>query len=211
MVTDAGPAVLAVDEGLRYGPLKAGYHGGGSAQEVVVPVVVRLPDEATNPLGLPLLAPQTPTWWSMAESSTGALSAVAPAPVVSVKGRVAAQSGPTLFDEDPGDSTPSGPTLGALVVANSVYGDQRKLLSRLPIRDIQVSALLDALARAAGQRLPRVVVASTLGVPAFRVDGALSQIRQLLNVEGYEVIGLDPDGQTVVLDERLLREQFEVP
>lgn len=211
VLTDTGRAVLAVDEGLRYGPLKAGYHGGGSAQEVVVPVVVLLPDDATNPLGLPLLAPQTPTWWSMAESSTGALSAVAPAPVVSVKGRVAAQSGPTLFDEDPGDSTPSGPTLGALVVANSVYGDQRKLLSRLPIRDIQVSALLDALARAAGQRLPRVVVASTLGVPAFRVDGALSQIRQLLNVEGYEVIGLDPDGQTVVLDERLLREQFEVP
>ena len=53
-------------------------------------------------------------------------------------------------------------------------------------------------------------MAATLAVPAFRLDGALSQVRQLLNIEGYNVVGVDPDGQTVVLDVPLLRDQFEV-
>ncbi len=38
-----GRAVLAVDETLRYGPLKAGYHGGAAPAEAVVPVVVLVP------------------------------------------------------------------------------------------------------------------------------------------------------------------------
>ena len=37
-----GRAVLAVDEHLRYGPLKAGYHGGAAPAEAVVPVAVTL-------------------------------------------------------------------------------------------------------------------------------------------------------------------------
>ncbi len=38
-----GRAVLAVNEHLRYGPLKAGYHGGGAPAEAVVPVAVLVP------------------------------------------------------------------------------------------------------------------------------------------------------------------------
>jgi len=40
--------------------------------------------------------------------------------------------------------------------------------------------------------------------------GAVVQVQQLLNVEGYAVLRLDVDGSTLVLDEALLREQFEV-
>jgi hypothetical protein len=217
VLTDDHRAVLAVSEGLRYGPLKAGYHGGASAQEVVVPVVVLLPDEQTNDLGLPLLAPQEPMWWSTAEAVAPAASSLGNGlsgiPARAVKGRPALEQGPTLFDEPVGaDGTDAAApqSLGAKVVASEVYASQRKVLSRLPIRDEQVRALVDALAKSAGQRLPRTAVASTLGVPAFRVDGALSQVRQLLNVEGYNVVGVDADGQTIVLDTRLLGDQFEV-
>jgi len=35
-------------------------------------------------------------------------------------------------------------------------------------------------------------------------------LQRVLNVEGYQVLGLDPDGSTAVLDEDLLREQFGV-
>jgi len=120
--------------------------------------------------------------------------------------------GPTLFDDPQPTAAEAAPvvSLGAQVVASEVYAAQRQVLSRLPIRDDQVAALLDALAAAAGQRLPRTVVAATLAVPAFRLDGALSQVRQLLNIEGYNVVGVDLDGQTVVLDVPLLRDQFEV-
>ncbi|MEO7070036.1 MAG: hypothetical protein ABI131_06035, partial [Nostocoides sp.] len=204
------------DEGLRYGPLKAGYHGGASAAEVVVPVLVLLPDEATNPLDLPALPPQTPTWWSMADSSAPAaaatLSDLSGIRTLAGKGRAAVDPGPTLFDDPQTPETDAVATdsLGATVVASDIYAAQRKVLSRLSIGDEQVQSLVDALSNAAGQRLPRPVVAATLGVPTFRVDGALSQVRQLLNIEGYNVVGVDPDGQTVVLDMRLLRDQFEV-
>lgn len=58
-----GRAVLAVDEGLRYGPLKAGYHGGASPAEVIVPVAVLVPGGVPEGTGLRLAPPQEPPWW----------------------------------------------------------------------------------------------------------------------------------------------------
>ena len=58
-----GRAVLAVDERLRYGPLKAGYHGGGSPAEAVVPLVVLVSGAAPEGTGLELAPPQEPAWW----------------------------------------------------------------------------------------------------------------------------------------------------
>ena len=57
-----GRAVLAVDEHLRYGPLKAGYHGGGAPAEAVVPVAVLVPARF----------PTEPTWpWRRRSSRPG--------------------------------------------------------------------------------------------------------------------------------------------
>lgn len=216
VLTDDHRAVLAVDDELRYGPLKAGYHGGASAREVVVPVIVLLPDEQTNPLDLPLLAPQTPRWWwSIAEASIDDDVTVVSSPRKPSKNDVPPEL--TLFGDDSADAAATTPTpksastsLGQTIVATETYESQRDAQPRLAIRDAQVVALVDALVTAAGHRLPRPVVATTLGVPAVRVDGALTQARQLLNLEGYDVVGLDPDGHTVVLDLPLLREQFGV-
>jgi len=36
----------------------------------------------------------------------------------------------------------------------------------------------------------------------------MAALKRLLNIEGYAVVSLDPDGATVVLDVALLREQF---
>jgi len=57
-------AVLAVDERIRYGPLKAGYHGGGSPAEAVVPVAVLLPGGVPDGTQLHLAPPQEPAWWA---------------------------------------------------------------------------------------------------------------------------------------------------
>ena len=51
-------AVLAVDERLRYGPLKAGYHGGGAPAEAVVPVAVFVPGTIPGEADLHLAPPQ---------------------------------------------------------------------------------------------------------------------------------------------------------
>jgi hypothetical protein len=58
-----GTAVLAVDENLRYGPVKAGYHGGGSPAEAIVPVAVLVPGAVPEDADLVLAPPQEPAWW----------------------------------------------------------------------------------------------------------------------------------------------------
>jgi hypothetical protein len=58
-----GSAVLAVDENLRYGPIKAGYHGGGAPAEAIVPVVVLVPGAVPEGADLLLAPPQEPAWW----------------------------------------------------------------------------------------------------------------------------------------------------
>ena len=121
--------------------------------------------------------------------------------------------GPTLFDERPaavqGVATPA--TLGAQVVASEVYASQRKVAGRLIVADHQVAALRRCTCsqrqRAQTDSHRRGVGPRGASDPAAR---ALGQVQQLLNVEGYPVVGLDPDGQTVVLDAALLREQFGV-
>ncbi|MBX6721610.1 MAG: BREX-2 system phosphatase PglZ, partial [Dactylosporangium sp.] len=198
-----GDAVLAVDEGLRYGPLKAGYHGGASPAEVVVPVSVLAPGEA--PPGWRLAPPQSPGWWRspVSEAATpSAPVALSPQPSpLSSRG----QEPPTLFDAE---TEPR--RLEGAVLASAVYREQRRRASRTAVTDEQVGDLLAALLAAPDHRLDAESAAAALGVAAIQLSGALSQVQRLLNVEQYPVLSRDADGKTLVLDVDLLCEQFEV-
>lgn len=227
-----GRAVLAVDELLRYGPIKAGYHGGGNPAEVVVPVAFLVPGAV--PEGVDLLAlapPQEPAWWD-GPATVGAVPAVpvgvrepAPAAAAQAKGRgrqPVPDGSPTLFDvsaAEPAASVRPAPVAGTgtlfapladAVVSSPVYATQKRLAGRGVLGDEQIAALLTGLLGAPGQRLGQTQVASALRIPPAMFRGALAQVQRLLNVEGYTVIGLDVDGSTTVLDEALLREQFGV-
>jgi hypothetical protein len=74
----------------------------------------------------------------------------------------------------------------------------------------QVVGTIVELLEARGGRAHRDGLAAALKVPPTSFDGTLSALRRLLNVDGYEVISVDTDGQTIVLDLELLREQFGV-
>ena len=80
---------------------------------------------------------------------------------------------------------------------------------RVPVAapDERVAAMLGVLL-AGGGRATKDTLAARAGVPAHRIAVAVTALRRLLQVEGYPVIEVDPDGQTVKLDEALLREQF---
>ena len=208
-------AVLAVDDTLRYGPLKAGYHGGASAAETVVPVIALIADPDHNPHALRLLPPQAPVWWLTGAASAPPIVAASPlrGPESLSVLAAAPAKGPTLFDdlaaaEDPGDDSVAE-TLGRLVVASPVYAAQRAVTGRLIVTDDQVVKLVDTLVAGSG-RITEVLAATAVGLNAIRLRGALAQMQQLLNVDGYAVLGTDASSRAVTLDLTLLKEQFEI-
>ncbi|HEV2377798.1 MAG TPA: BREX-2 system phosphatase PglZ [Streptosporangiaceae bacterium] len=227
-----GRAVLAVDEHLRYGPLKAGYHGGAAPAEAVVPVAFLVSGPVPEDVGLYPAPPQEPAWWldplppAPPAGTTGALSgrtgqqptwpspAAGPVPGSRTRRK---DSGSTLFDEpaqQPISAAPSNaPAMSpaaAAVVASPTYAAQKKVAGRVSVTDGQVRDLLGALLAAQGQRLAAARAATALAVPTATVRGAILHTQRLLNVEGNPVLRVDADGSTVVLDEALLREQFGI-
>lgn len=213
VLTDGGRAVLAVDETLRYGTIKAGYHGGAAPAEVVVPVVVLVPGDAL-PDGWKEAPPQEPLWWSVG-TSNGTVSITAPtpsSPLASASAEAHAKEGgqTSLFDElqeAPMDQA-GHIGLGASVLGSRTFKAQKGIAGRVAVTDAHVAALLDAFAAAPATRLTKEAAAVVLQVPVARINGAVAQLQKLLNVEGYGV--LRADGAHLVLDVKLLREQFEV-
>ncbi|WIM96998.1 BREX-2 system phosphatase PglZ [Actinoplanes oblitus] len=201
-----GNAILAVNERLRYGPLKAGYHGGAAPAEVVVPISVLAPGEP--PTGWRLAPPQSPSWWRSAQAPAPSTHPAAVPAAKSARAVKDQQAVPTLFDT-PDEPVVSGSRAEAVLVS-AAYRDQRKRSARVAISDVQVRRLLDALLEAPAHRLDPESAAAALGVATVQLGGALPQVQRLLNVEQYPVLSRDPDGATVVLDVDLLGDQFGV-
>lgn len=202
VLAEGGRAVLAVDENLRYSAIKAGYHGGASPAEVVVPVVVLVPN-AMVPSKWKEAPPQEPLWWSVAGVSKPATRQ----PVQSGWTEPAKGNTTSLF-EDYVEETVEKPGIGAAVISSPTYKSQKLLAGRLAVADVQVGSLLDALTAAPSSRLTKEAGATVLQIPPTRVHGAVAQLQKLLNVEGYGVLRVD--GPFLVLDRQLLAEQFEV-
>ena len=234
-----GKAVLAVNERLRYGPLKAGYHGGASPAEAVVTVAVLVPGGVPENTDLQLAPPQQPSWWldpvalpggalpaQPGRAGAGAAPLVKPARHGGVDPRLRSTSPSdlTLFDvaeETPEPAAATAPPsqhipadrtqqVASEVIGSAAYAAQRKIAGRLSVADDQVAGLLAALLAAPGTRLAPVQAASVLAVAPVMLRGAILHVQRLLNVEGYPVLRIDEDGVTVILDEPLLREQFGV-
>lgn len=214
VLAPGGEAVLAVDEGLRYGAKTAGYHGGASLAEVTVPIVVL--DRALRTIKGWRSAPsQTPVWWNepVASPVEEHLAArVRPAPRKTPP-QPAADSFDALLPEltrvtEPVGSVGAG-SVAAGVLASPVYAAQRKRAGRHALGDDVVRAVLDALLTRGG-RAHRATVAAAAGVGEANLEPTLAALRRLVNVESYAVVGEDPDGVTIVLDEQLLAEQFEL-
>ncbi|TDC00434.1 BREX-2 system phosphatase PglZ [Micromonospora fluostatini] len=205
-----GSVILPWREEVRYGPRKAGYHGGAAAAEAVIPLILLAPgDEQPVPgwAGAPVASPD---WWRepLTETLPSATAVVEP------PRRPAKRKAPQteqLFDPDPRPSAapephPAPDTVSALL-ASARYAQRRGARAALP--DDRVAALLTTLI-AGGGRARMDTLAARAGIPAHRITGAVTALRRLLQVDGYAVIRLDPDGRTLHLDEGLLIEQFEL-
>jgi hypothetical protein len=75
--------------------------------------------------------------------------------------------------------------------------------------DDRIRALVEALDDRGG-KLTQPALAQRLGLSPVRIRGIVAAVRRLLNVDGYDVLTLDEESDTVVLNLELLRVQFEI-
>ena len=191
-----GAVVAAAVENLRYARKSAGYHGGATAAEATVPIVVLVRDPAALGAAWQAAPPQAPAWWF------DAVSAESSAPV-----SLPLASG-VLFDSVP-QVPDADAQLAAAVVASSVFAGQQARAGRHSLPAELVTKALRTLL-AGGGRAHKETIARALEVSVVRFNGYLSVFKRLLNVEGYEVLSLDADGHTLLLDVDLLKTQFGV-
>jgi hypothetical protein len=236
VVVDGGAVVAAVDEKIHYTPRRAGYHGGASLAEVIVPAITLVPSAGLLPPGWHAYdaAGHAPAWWDVPASRAAQPSVAGPAgesakPAPPRRKRAAAApDGDALFDvtdvvpglvgagEETGPAgTPASPvrsqapaaaTLGGRVAASHRMASQRQAIPRAP-DEADVAVLIDALA-AVGGRLSLTEAAAVTGQPAVRMSRYLSQVARLLNVDSYAVLNHSEADRLVELNLPLLRQQF---
>lgn len=187
-------------EQVYYTSRKNGYHGGVSAQEVVVPVCVLAP-AGSCPEGWEFVPQRTPSWWWDAP--------IAPVPVpipVKKPKKTAVSDAQTLplFA-----ATPDGAGWIERLLETPLYGEQAKKAGRTPPSMETVRKLLSALDERGGVLLKNALAQRT-GEPEFRLNGLLAVLRRILNLDGYPILVVDDASGTVRLDRELLRTQFEV-
>ena len=220
VLAGGGEVVAAVDETIRYTPKKAGYHGGASPAEVVIPVITLLPSASLVPPGWFAYdaVGHAPAWWEapamgVSQPSPTPDAAMPPAKPSSIRKRALAagtDDGSALFDvseimpSSAASSTAS--SLGAQIAASLRLASQRQFVRRAP-GDASVAALIDGLIQAGG-RLTIAEAAAAAGEPPVRMSGYLAQVTRLLNVDGYAVLQVIDGGRMVELNRQLLKQQL---
>jgi hypothetical protein len=192
-VLDGDSVIAAVDERIRYRSKKAGYHGGASLAEMVIPVQVYVPTakaRAEHWVVYDSAAAHQPEWWSNPVRGVE----------TSVKPKRRKETGPVaapLFEEA---------SLGRRICESATYTAQIQGVRRAP-GSTEVAAIIDAAAAAGG-----VIAATQIGRIANKgtasINGYISQLQRALNIDGTQVLATQDDGASVRLDLELLRQQF---
>jgi hypothetical protein len=204
VLTETQKVVLAVDETIRYGARNAGYHGGATPAEAIVPVIVLVAGEL--PEGATRVAGAEPLWWYADPAKGHNVPVIAP----SKRSRKPAQDSPNLFDDGSDSTLLSAQTsrLPTNVIGTKVFADQLGLAGRIVLQQGQIKNLLQALVDTSAHEITLAQAAAALGVATASANGALMQAKRVLDVEGYEV--LQVGGGIVRLDVAALKEQFGV-
>ncbi len=194
--------VLPWSEAVRYGSKRNGYHGGVTLQEAVVPVGVYIgPGEALD--GWEPVPLSYPPWWTVEEPRPADVrlpTAELAEPISS------AAPQPDLFSEAVRERSVAAAWWERLF-ASEVYAAQRVLAADGAPDDDAVRAALDSLVEANG-RLPVLSLAKEPSVARSQAWRAVTDLRRLLNVDGYPVLRLSADSEHLELDTTLLTDRF---
>lgn len=214
----ATSVVLAWSERLRYATRRRGYHGGASPQEVLIPVAVL--GSRDPPSGWNAAPPSEPGWWSgrSGDEPVATFSVREGSSPVGPGRRLPGDPRqPELFAAKeilqapaPVEAAPrarGAPAWVKALLASEPYAAQQRLAGRGAPTDDQIEMLLGVLVERGG-RLNKVALAQAMATPGFRVAGVVNAVRRVLNLDQAQVLTID--GDEVVLDDRLLRMQFDL-
>ncbi len=228
VVTPTKSVTLPWSEKVRYTKGKnLGYHGGGSLQEVVIPlgVFINSDDELE---GWSEVAKVMPSWWyqeSMTKNlaSPESVSLKVEQPKVEKKKTAKAKKAEAISEvmedmfggpavDEPSISAPEpkdahASWIGALF--DSAIYQSIKSRSGRGIKDEQLHAFLELMDAHQGQVMEAMVIRK-LSIPKLRIRGFLSGAQKLLNVDGYPILSVERDSQTVKLNINDLKQQFEL-
>ena len=222
VLVPGGELVTTWSEGVRYiATANRGYHGGVNPQEMVVPIAVLIPaEDKAEPAGWQAAPEATPLWWD----DSGLQESAPSSSVAASTAQPLTPPAGTLFDkhrEDPvaAPRPPAAPepTVTTVTIPSwldqlfttSDFAAQRKLLARAYAGDDLFKQLLAQL-DARGGRMTKPALARALAYPPFRMAGLLTQAQRLFNVDGYPVITVDVESDTVSFERRTLLVQFGI-
>lgn len=220
--------IVPWSERVRYTRSKShGYHGGGSLQEVVIPLGVYV-NAATRQAveGWREVPRRLPTWWHAtqpihAEASSGAdepaVSDTGPTKKVTSRKQAVAEVVDDMFGFG-SEAKPVSAKDTSLVASKGwveellnspVYSKVRERAGRTAISDEQMQGLLRILEQHRWQVM-EAVLCSELLIPKLRIRGFLAGVQKLLNVDGYPILSVERESQTIRLNIADLKKQFEI-
>ena len=206
--------ILACEETVRYASKEAGYHGGASDLEAIIPLAV-LDCKNDTPDNWTAHDLASPTWWRWKEA-LGAEEAQVYKPVQK-RTKAKAPKADTAQDDLPlfaaeTQPSPAQSPAGAWIqglLDSAVFKQQAGIMGKLVPKEDQITRFLGAMEKR-GNSVLLVTLSADMGLPAFRLRGLLSSLCRLLNVDGYEVVQEDRESETITLDRKLLAKQFEI-
>jgi hypothetical protein len=207
--------VLIADDAHRHGGgTGSGEHGGASLAEVVAPcVLIGCADvpAAVRDKGQAVRPAVAPSWWFFDVGEVGAAE---------VAGEDRPKK-PRKGGKRPPEAQEFLPTFTPPVPAPVVAPPPAAVDSPLAGSELFTARAPDARARQQALRAVEFLrarrgvasaaaFASELGEFVARVRGVVARLQEILNVDGYQVLRFDPQGQQVILDLEKLAQQFDV-
>ena len=199
-----------------------GEHGGATLAEVLAPTFViaceNLQSHHAPDPALELQRVRAPDWWHLELSGDAPRKLTAPKkPTAKVREHQDREEAGQLVIPT---AVPEPAAASAAPVADAyVSTATRQMLEKLeknPVflaraehpkrREEVVRALRFLLER--NSRASTALFAAALGQPAFRINGFVASLSEILNVDGYDVLTIDQAGKQVVLNAEQLRVGF---
>jgi PglZ domain len=209
--TLGGRFVAPCSEKIYYASRKNGYHGGVAPQELIVPLAVLAAD--TFDVGTWVPVPlHVPSWWSDETAAVEARTAatlVVEKPKPAPEAKVKAQEELPLFAATREPKSPPTAAWISRLLTSTLFAKQCELAGRTAPRKDQVRLILVALNDRGGVILKNAL-SQRVQVPGLRMNGVLAVLRRILNIDGYPVLTVDEDGETIRLNRQLLLKQFEL-